>query len=59
MGVGTFVADAFTVPLPAWFYFVLSVASGASPLYTVVAVTAGSLAGACVGYSSDPNNTVP
>jgi membrane protein YqaA with SNARE-associated domain len=50
MGLGTFLADAFTLPLPSWFYFVLSVASRASAVWSIVAVTIGSLTAACLGY---------
>jgi membrane protein YqaA with SNARE-associated domain len=50
MGLGTFVADAFTVPIPSWFYFVLAVASRASPAHAIVAVTIGSLVAACLAY---------
>jgi membrane protein YqaA with SNARE-associated domain len=50
MYLGTFLADAFTLPLPSWFYFVLTVASGASPLFAIVAVTLGSLTGALLAY---------
>lgn len=50
MFLGTFLADAFTLPLPSWFYFVLTVASGASPVLAIVAVTLGSLTGALLAY---------
>lgn len=51
MGLGTFVADTFTVPIPSWFYFVMAVASRSSPVLAIVAVSIGSLVGACLAYA--------
>ncbi len=50
MFLGTFLADAFTLPLPSWFYFVLTVASHASPPLAIIAVTLGSLTGGLLAY---------
>ncbi len=51
MGLGTFFADAFSVPVPPWFYYVMSVTSGAPALPTLVVTCIASILAALLGYN--------
>lgn len=51
MGLGTFFADAFTVPVPPWFYYVMSVTSGSPALPTLVVTCVASLLAAVLAYN--------
>lgn len=51
MGLGTFVADAFTVPVPPWFYYVMSVTSGSPALPTLVVTSVASILAAILAYN--------
>lgn len=51
MFLGAFAADAFSFPVPPWFYFVLGVASGTPVLPMLVVVCVASLVAANVAYA--------
>jgi membrane protein YqaA with SNARE-associated domain len=51
MALGTFVADAFSFPVPPWFYYVLSVASGAPAVPTLVVTCIASVLAANLAYA--------
>lgn len=50
VAVGTFIADAFSVPVPPHAYMLAAIAGGASHVVTVVVVCASSLLAGGVGY---------
>ena len=51
MAFGTFLADAFTFPIPPQFYMLLSVAGSRPVVPTMTAICAGSLVGGVTGYA--------
>lgn len=51
MAVGAFLADAFQFPVPPQFYMFVSVASQTPALPTLLAISAGSIAGGAVAFS--------
>lgn len=50
MALGTLLADGVHFPIPPQFYMLLSVASGASALYTLAAIAVASLLAGNLGY---------
>lgn len=50
MGLGTFVADSFSFPVPPQFYMLLSIAGGLGALPVLLAICSGSLLGGCTGF---------
>jgi membrane protein YqaA with SNARE-associated domain len=52
--VGTFAADAFTIPIPPDFYLFISIASGASVTMTLIACSSASVLGGTLAYLIGP-----
>ncbi len=50
MAVGTLLADGFHFPVPPQFYMLMSIASHASALRTLVSISVGSLLGGVAGF---------
>lgn len=50
MGLGTFIADGFHVPIPPQFYMLLGITSGVPAAHTLAVVGAGSFVGGWVGF---------
>jgi membrane protein YqaA with SNARE-associated domain len=50
MGLGTFIADGFHVPIPPQFYMLLGITSGVPATHTLAVIGAGSFAGGWVGF---------
>jgi membrane protein YqaA with SNARE-associated domain len=50
MFLGTFLADAFSFPIPPQFYMLTAISAGQSQLAAMVAICAASMIAGCVGY---------
>jgi membrane protein YqaA with SNARE-associated domain len=50
MFLGTFLADAFSFPIPPQFYMLTAISAGESQLAAMVAICAASMIAGCVGY---------
>lgn len=50
MGLGTFIADGFHVPIPPQFYMLLGITSGVPAAHTLAVIGAGSFAGGWAGF---------
>jgi membrane protein YqaA with SNARE-associated domain len=50
MGLGTFIADGFHLPVPPQFYMLLGITSGVPPTRTLTAICLGSFLGGWTGF---------
>lgn len=50
MFLGTFLADAFSFPIPPQFYMLTAISAGESQIVAMVAICAASMIAGCVGY---------
>jgi membrane protein YqaA with SNARE-associated domain len=50
MFIGTFLADAFSFPIPPQFYLLTAVVSGGSPVVPIIVVSLASILGGHTGY---------
>lgn len=50
MFIGTFLADAFSFPIPPQFYMLTAITAGGSQLAPMAVISAASLLGGCTGY---------
>jgi membrane protein YqaA with SNARE-associated domain len=50
MGLGTFIADGFHVPIPPQFYMLLGITSGVPATHTLAVIGASSFAGGWAGF---------
>jgi membrane protein YqaA with SNARE-associated domain len=50
MFVGTYLADAFSFPIPPQFYMLTAITSGGSQTAPLIAISAASLLAGCTGY---------
>ncbi len=50
MGLGTFIADGFHVPIPPQFYMLLGISSGVPATHTLAVIGAASFAGGWLGF---------
>ncbi|WP_437275875.1 VTT domain-containing protein [Sorangium sp. So ce375] len=50
MFVGTYLADAFSFPIPPQFYMLTAITAGGSQIAPLIAISAASLLAGCTGY---------